>query len=227
METLVHYWNMDLYKDAIHSFFASNNLALGILGASLIILFTICNRVRGDHSPWSWIKIEWIAELFIPLTIGVLFFGISFKLLVVVLLYELGEAPGWGKWVGTMLHGTPPRNPDEKEASLLLIEPTVQYVFRLDPIKNFYAFCFVSLILRGFWWWVGLVGFISFYYFSFYSICSLVLLSVMFPLSFCMARNIDETYGHFIQEPWDWAELFYGSIQGSAFFILFLAALNI
>jgi hypothetical protein len=153
-----------------------------------------------------------------------------------MVLYILGEASGWGKWVGSLCH--PENFKGHFELNKAIAEdrgkkfPHLWYIGNIivkedndkifiKRLAQYLWHCRVTLVLRGLYWWMPLYLFLAFAGLISYSEALIIglLLGIGFPVACELGRRWNFTYEYkFFHTSRGWCnqELFYGLFQGIA-----------
>lgn len=221
-----------------------------------MIIEAILNRLRGTGKIISFINGNIIYALYIGLVIGLivhftgasmLFDKIGFILnneqyifqntpiinnilivFITIALYIIGEASGWGKWVGSLCHPENVTNAvksETKSGVFFAIHSIANYF--IPQNINYFWYCRLALTLRGIYWWLPL-----YLFFAFVGLISYVgalviglLLGVAFPIACELGRRWDFTFNwKFFHTSKGWCnqELIYGAFQGIAMWYVIL-----
>lgn len=193
-----------------------------------MIIEAVLNRLRGTGKIISFINGNIIYALYIGIVFALLSYNHPTSLnsifigFVAMTLYILGEASGWGKWVGSLCH---PENVTESVKQ----ETKNGVFFAIHTIANFFIpqklnyfwYCRVALTLRGIYWWLplylflGFVGLINYYE----ALVIGLLLGVGFPVASELGRLWGFTFKFKIfhlSRGWENQEFIYGALQGIA-----------
>lgn len=225
----------------------------------MIILEAILNRLRGTGVIKHFgtlkimnkeIKINFVGNHLYGLYIAILLGFLTMNLwvgLCILIAYLIGEAKGWGEWVGTLTRHEPwdeamlQRNyldaegktfPFIHQIANLLIPEKINGTFETRA-KQYKYYAILALALRGFYWW-------SFVYFTLAifqviqyqeALIISILLGVAFPIACELGKRwkFTKTYDlKFIKlsfsQGWENQEIVYGLFQGIALWytIIFL-----
>ena len=175
-------------------------------------MFWILNRLRGQYSYFAKVNALAVALLVFA------FLGNFYLAVICGLGYFLGEAKGWGVWVGALTsHGG-----DKGESESRGIE---WLVGRFVPRAHWLAFCRACLFIRGLIWWLPV-----FVPLVFAGVYAAPLLAVALAAGFPLACELGyRTHFKFrlkkleIESAWARQELLYGAMQDLAFIILWMA----
>ena len=175
-------------------------------------MFWILNRLRGRYAYFAKVNALVVALLIFA------FLGNFYLAIICGLGYLLGEAKGWGVWVGALVtHGS---YTDEREVKF--IECIAAKLF--DPRAHWLGYCRLCLFLRGLLWWLPV--FVPLAFAGLYAAPLLaVALAVGFPLAcelgYC--TKFIFTFKKFeVNTAWARQELFYGAMQDLAFIAIYL-----
>nr|DAU42559.1 MAG TPA: hypothetical protein [Bacteriophage sp.] len=175
-------------------------------------MFWILNRLRGQYSYFAKLNALVVALLIFA------FLGNFYLAIICGLGYLLGEAKGWGVWVGALI--THSDFKDERENRL--IERVAARLF--NPKTHWLAYCRLCLFARGLLWWLPV-----FVPLLFAGIYAAPLLAVALAAGFPLACELGyRTKFKFrlkkfeIGSAWARQELLYGAMQDIAFSVLFL-----
>lgn len=175
-------------------------------------MFWILNRLRGQYAYFAKVN---------SLVVALLIFAFSHNFCLALscgLGYLLGEAKGWGVWVGALV--THSGFKDERENRL--IERVAAKLF--DPRAHWLAYCRLCLFLRGLLWWLPV--FVPLAFAGLYGAPLLaVALAVGFPLACELGyrTKFSFVFKKFeVKTAWARQELFYGAMQDAAFLILWM-----
>lgn len=176
-------------------------------------MFWILNRLRGQYAYFAKINALVVALLIFT------FFGNFYLAIICGLGYLLGEAKGWGVWVGALVtHGG-----YTSEHEVKFIERVAAKLF--NPRAQWLAYCRLCLAIRGLIWWLPV--FVPLLFAGIYAAPLLaVALAVGFPLAcelgYC--TKFIFTFKKFeVNTAWARQELLYGAMQDLAFMILWMA----
>ena len=171
--------------------------------------------------------------------------------LVVLVAYLIGEAKGWGEWVGSLTRHEPwdeqmlQHNYQDKEGKTFpfihqiansIIPEKIEGTFesRVEQYKNYAT---LALFIRGFYWW-GMVYFtLAIFGIISYEVAMMIslLLGMAFPIACEIGKRITFTRTYdlkFIKlsfsQGWENQEVVYGIFQGIALWytIIFLICYN-
>ena len=175
-------------------------------------MFWILNRLRGRYAYFAKINALVVALLIFA------FFHNFCLALSCGLGYLLGEAKGWGVWVGALVtHGS-----YTSEHEVKFIERVAARFF--EPKTHWLAYCRLCLFARGLLWWLPV--FVPLAFAGLYAAPLLaVALAVGFPLACELGYRTKFifTFKKFeVNTAWARQELFYGAMQDAAFLVLFL-----
>lgn len=176
------------------------------------MMFWVLNRLRGQYSYFAKINALIVALLIFAL------YGNFFVAIVCGLGYLLGEAKGWGVWIGALTsHGA-----DKGERESRGIE---WLAGRFISRTHWLAFCRVCLFIRGLLWWLPV--FVPLAFAGIYGAPLLaVLLAAGFPLACELGYRTKFSFAFKsfeVKTAWARQELFYGAMQDVAFLILWMA----
>lgn len=174
-------------------------------------MFWILNRLRGQYAYFAKINALVVALLIFA------FLGNFYLAIICGLGYLLGEAKGWGVWVGALTsHGG-----DRDESESRGIE---WLAGRFVPRAHWLAFCRVCLFIRGLIWWLPV--FVPLVFVGLYAAPLLaVLLAAGFPLACELGYRTKFKFRLKkleIESAWARQELLYGAMQDLAFMILWV-----
>ena len=173
-------------------------------------MFWILNRLRGRYSYFAKVNALVVALLIFA------FLGNFYLAIICGLGYLLGEAKGWGVWVGALVT----HNGFKDERENRLIERVAARLF--EPKTHWLAYCRVCLFMRGLLWWLPV--FVPLVFAGVYGApLFAVALAVGFPLAcelgYCTKFSF--AFKKFeVKTAWARQELFYGAMQDAAFLIL-------
>lgn len=175
-------------------------------------MFWVLNRLRGQYSYFAKVNALAVALLIFA------FHGNFFIAIVCGLGYLLGEAKGWGVWIGALTsHGA-----DKGERESRGIEALAG---RFIPRTRWLAYCRLCLAIRGLIWWLPV--FVPLVFIGVYIAPLLaVLLAAGFPLACELGYRTRFKFKlkkFEIGSAWARQELFYGAMQDAAFVILWMA----
>nr|DAN69591.1 MAG TPA: hypothetical protein [Caudoviricetes sp.] len=175
------------------------------------MMFWILNRLRGQYGYFAKANALVVALLIFA------FLGNFYLAIICGLGYLLGEAKGWGVWVGALTsHGA-----DKGESESRGIEALAG---RFIPRAHWIAFCRVCLFIRGLIWWLPVLvplAFVGIYGAPLFA----VLLAVGFPLACELGYRTNFRFRLKrleIESAWARQELLYGAMQDIVFLVLFL-----
>ncbi len=162
----------------------------------------ILNRLRGE---WSWMAIV-VACIWVVMTVAVT--GNMYISIAVGIGYGLGEAPGWGEWIGGLIRQDGVFKQDD-------IEGKKYGIYQLTSLladRGTVLYNIIALTLRGLLWWVPalcpfiwLVDGMTVFY-------AILFLAVSFPLSVLIGRE-SKFILPMVKTPWKRAEIIYGGAQ--------------
>lgn len=175
------------------------------------MMFWMLNRLRGQYSYFAKINALVVALLIFA------FLGNFYLAILCGLGYLLGEAKGWGVWIGALVsHGA-----DKGESESRGIEWLAGHFM---PRARWLAFCRVCLFIRGLLWWLPVFAPLVFI-----GVYAAPLLAVALAAGFPLACELGyRTYFKFrlkkfeIGSAWARQELLYGAMQDLAFIALYL-----
>ena len=175
-------------------------------------MFAILNRLRGQYAHFAKVNALVVALLIFA------FLGNFYLAIICGLGYLLGEAKGWGVWVGALV--THSDFKDERENRL--IERVAARLF--EPKTHWLAHCRLCLFLRGLLWWLPV--FVPLLFVGVYGAPFLaVALAAGFPLACELGYRTNFKFRLKeleIESAWARQELFYGAMQDAAFLILWV-----
>ena len=176
-------------------------------------MFWILNRLRGQYSYFAKLNALVVALLVFA------FLGNFYLAIICGLGYLLGEAKGWGVWVGALVtHGS-----YTSEHEVKFIERIAAKLF--DPRAHWLAYCRLCLAIRGLIWW--LLVFVPLLFAGVYTApLFAVALAVGFPLACELGYRTKWTIkfrAFEASDAWGRQEVFYGAMQDLAFIILWMA----
>ena len=183
----------------------------------------LLNRWRGTGKIFSISIFNITGTIIYALYLGLLFGSITewYIGILVVIGFLIGESFGWGKWVGALCY--PETKTDlqkEFEDKEGYNFPFIHYVaiFFIKEKDNFFAYCNLSLLIRGFIW--GLFIYLSLVVFNYISILELFILCLIygvgFPLACYLSRKKSFNYKNkfiSIVGKWETQEIYYGFIH--------------
>lgn len=121
---------------------------------------TILNRLRGTGSMF-YISINgnilYALYIFVLTALLSLVFNYAWEWsFLALVLYVIGEANAWGKWVGYL--SSAEREVEEYDNEDGRSFPFIHYIanFLIDQTKYYKAYCILALSLRGIYWWLPL-----------------------------------------------------------------------
>lgn len=174
-------------------------------------MFAILNRLRGQYSYFAKINALAVALLVFA------FLGNFYLAIVCGLGYLLGEAKGWGIWVGALTsHGG---DRDESESR------GIEWLAGLFVSRaHWLAYCRLCLAIRGLIWWLPV--FVPLVFAGLYAAPFLaVALAAGFPLACELGYRTNFKFRLKkleLESAWARQELFYGAMQDAAFLILWV-----
>lgn len=175
-------------------------------------MFWILNRLRGQYSYFAKLNALVVALLIFA------FLGNFYLAIICGLGYLLGEAKGWGVWVGALI--THSDFKDERENRL--IERVAARFF--EPKTHWLAYCRLCLFLRGLLWWLPV--FVPLVFAGLYGApLFAVALAAGFPFACELGYRTRFKFNLKkleISTAWARQELFYGAMQDAAFLILWV-----
>lgn len=174
-------------------------------------MFAILNRLRGQYSYFA--KLNALVVALLVFT----FLGEFYLAVICGLGYFLGEAKGWGVWVGALTsHGA-----DKGERESRSIE---WLAGRFIPRAHWLAYCRLCLAIRGLIWWLPV--FVPLAFAGLYAAPLLAaLLAGGFPLACELGYRTKWTLrfrAFEASDAWGRQEVFYGAMQDLAFIILWV-----
>ena len=175
-------------------------------------MFWILNRLRGQYACFAKVNALVVALLIFA------FLGNFYLAIICGFGYLLGEAKGWGVWVGALI--THSDFKDERENRL--IERIAARLF--EPKTHWLAYCRLCLSLRGLLWWLPV--FVPLAFVGLYGAPLLVVaLAVGFPLACELGYRTKWTLrfrAFEASDAWGRQEVFYGAMQDLAFIAIYL-----
>lgn len=198
-------------------------------------MFSILNRWRGTGKIIGPVS----GNIVYALVIGFIFVFLTdvyYSFFIGFALFILGEATGWGKWVGTLCYiniNTPIVNriadkegysyPWIHRITELFIKEDIRYkkplATKLEIHKHFIKYCWLALSIRGFYWWIWI--YMALAYFEVitygYGVLISILLGISFPIACYISNYWDFTYKSkwiSIDGNWEKQEIIYGFLQG-------------
>ena len=174
-------------------------------------MFWILNRLRGQYGYFAKVNALVVALLVFA------FYGNFFVAIVCGLGYLLGEAKGWGVWIGALTsHGA-----DKGERESRGIE---WLAGRFIPRTRWLAYCRLCIAIRGLIWW--LLVFVPLVFAGLYAAPLLAApLAGGFPLACELGYRTKFKFRLKkleIESAWARQELLYGAMQDLAFIALYL-----
>lgn len=174
-------------------------------------MFWVLNRLRGQYSYFAKINALIVALLIFA------FYHNFYIAIICGLGYLLGEAKGWGVWIGALIsHGA-----DKGESESRGIEALAG---RFIPRARWLAYCRLCLAIRGLIWWLPV--FVPLVFAGVYIAPLLaVLLAAGFPLACELGYRTKFSFAFKsfeVKTAWARQELFYGAMQDIAFLILWM-----
>ena len=175
-------------------------------------MFWIFNRLRGRYGFFAKVNSLVVALLIFA------FLGNFYLAIICGLGYLLGEAKGWGVWVGALTsHGS---DKGERESR------GIEWLAGLFVSRaHWLAFCRVCLAIRGLIWWLPVFAPLVFAGVYIAPLLAIAL-AAGFPLACELGyrTNFKFRLKKFeIESAWARQELFYGAMQDAAFLILWMA----
>ena len=186
------------------------------------------------------VKLVWnhVYGLYLALVFGLLAMNLWVGLCVLI-AYLIGEAKGWGEWVGTLTRHEPwdeamlQRNyldaegktfPFIHQISNLLIPEKINGTFETRA-KQYKYYAILALSLRGFYWWAFVYFTLAVFQVINYqeALIISILLGISFPIAAEIGKRITFTKEYdlkFIKlsfsQGWENQEVIYGLFQGIA-----------
>ena len=176
-------------------------------------MFAILNRLRGRYAYFAKVNALVVALLIFA------FLGNFYLAIICGLGYLLGEAKGWGVWVGALVtHGS-----YTSEHEVKFIERVAAKLF--NPKTHWLAYCRLCLFARGLLWWLPV--FVPLLFAGIYTApLFVVALAAGFPLACELGYRTNFKFRLKkleIESAWARQEIFYGAMQDAAFLILWMA----
>lgn len=214
---------------------------------SVIIISGCLNRLRGTGTIKHFgtlnilnkqiqVKLVWnhIYALFIGLVVGLLSANV-YAGIVASVVYIVGEAKGWGEWIGTLtktdisneewLEKQYKDNEGKKfpfihQITNLFIKEQIIGGFE-TRLKQYLKYATLALVLRGIYWWLPV--YLTMAYFGLITYMEALImglfLGLTFPLSCKLGKlwNFNKKIGILnFSKGWENQEIFYGLFQGLA-----------
>lgn len=172
----------------------------------------ILNRLRGEK---PWIAII-VACIWAGLTVAVT--GNFYVSIAVGIGYGLGEAPGWGEWIGGLISQDGVFDPNDIEGE----KYGIYQLASLMAERGSVLYNIIALTLRGALWWVPALLPFAWLTDGMTVLFAILLLAVSFPLSVLIGRECSFTLP-LVKTPWKRAEVIYGGAQDVVLFGLLLS----
>lgn len=168
-------------------------------------MFTILNRLRGTYTIMAKVN---------AVIIGLIFWQLTTPLIgsLIAIGYLAGESMGWGEWIGGLIRddGSEAKRRDGDKNGIQWIAT------RFTKIDS-HAYHFLSLSIRGFYWWGLALSPLFLVASSWVVALSIFLLAVWFPISVWVAKDFVIT-----GDQWKDGEWIYGFIQDIIILVLIL-----
>jgi len=144
----------------------------------LPLIFAVLHRGRGDDF-WFLEDVDigpGLCRVFMGVSIALLASNEWWSYLLFIVLYFMGEKPGWGLWQGGIVnHAHLKRIGQNADINLIVqlnrsIKDLPFFEKAIHDITNalkFYhnkeplSYCYVSLFIRGLWWWLPITAALS------------------------------------------------------------------
>ena len=182
--------------------------------------------------------------LYLAVVVGILTMN-ALAGVAVLIAYLVGEAKGWGEWVGSLTRHEPwdeemlQRNyRDEEGKTFPFIHQIANSVCKEqidgsfeERAKQYRKYATLALMLRGMYWWLPVYGVMAaFGVISWYVAASaIVVLGVMFPIAAELGKRwkFERVYDlKFVKlsfsRGWENQEIVYGAMQGLVFWLAVL-----
>ena len=182
--------------------------------------------------------------LYLAVVVGILTMN-ALAGVAVLVAYLVGEAKGWGEWVGSLTRHEPwdeemlQRNyRDEEGKTFPFIHQIANSVCKEqidgsfeDRAKQYRKYATLALMLRGMYWWLPVYGVMAaFGVISWYvAVSAAVVLGVMFPIAAELGKRwkFERVYDlKFVKlslsRGWENQEIVYGAMQGLVFWLVVL-----
>lgn len=189
----------------------------------LIPIFAILNRWRG--SDWPVPQGAFLAKILTGFLLGFIVNSFEFNLYLAAiaplmfLLYWIGEMPGWGVWIGSIVDDKSRNLNSSLNHRVGLDTKIIHYIanFFFKEKKNFLRYSYFALFVRGLIWWIpSFVAILILKNMELFRLSfALIGISALFPVSFGLTRFLpDYSYR------WKVGEVIYGAFQGLIFTLL-------
>ena len=182
--------------------------------------------------------------LYLAVVVGILTMN-ALAGMAVLVAYLVGEAKGWGEWVGSLTRHEPwdeemlqKNYRDEEGKTFPFIHQIANSVCKEqidgsfeDRAKQYRKYATLALMLRGMYWWLPVYGVMAaFGVISWYVAASAaVVLGVMFPIAAELGKRwkFERVYDlKFVKlslsRGWENQEIVYGAMQGLVFWLVVL-----
>ena len=182
--------------------------------------------------------------LYLAVVVGILTMN-ALAGVAVLVAYLVGEAKGWGEWVGSLTRHEPwdeemlqKNYRDEEGKTFPFIHQIANSVCKEqiegsfeDRAKQYRKYATLSLMLRGIYWWLPVYGVMAaFGLISWYvAVSAAVVLGVMFPIAAELGKRwkFERVYDlKFVKlslsRGWENQEIVYGAMQGLVFWLVVL-----
>ena len=182
--------------------------------------------------------------LYLAVVVGILTMN-ALAGVAVLVAYLVGEAKGWGEWVGSLTRHEPwdeemlQRNyRDEEGKTFPFIHQIANSVCKEqiegsfeERAKQYRKYATLALMLRGMYWWLPVYGVMAaFGVISWYvAVSAAVVLGVMFPIAAELGKRwkFERVYDlKFVKlsfsRGWENQEIVYGAMQGLVFWLVVL-----
>tara|TARA_R110002050_G_scaffold57423_3_gene128957 strand:+ start:98235 stop:98771 length:537 start_codon:yes stop_codon:yes gene_type:complete len=162
----------------------------------------ILNRLRGEK---AWVAIV-VACIWAGLTVAIT--GNLYIAIAVGIGYGLGEAPGWGEWIGGLIRQDGMFDPNDIEGE----KYGIYQLASLIADRGTVLYDIIALMLRGLLWWVPALLPFAWLVDGMTVFFAILFLAVSFPMSVLIGRECRFTFP-LVTTPWKRAEVIYGGAQ--------------
>lgn len=180
--------------------------------------------------------------LYLAIVVGILTMN-ALAGVAVLVAYLVGEANGWGEWIGSLTRHEPwdeemlqMNYRDEEGKTFPFIHQIANSVFKEqidgsfeDRAKQYRKYATLALMLRGMYWWLPVYGVMAaFGVINWYvAVSAVVVLGLMFPIAAELGKRwkFERVYDlKFVKlsfsRGWENQEIVYGAMQGLVFWLV-------
>jgi len=177
----------------------------------LIPLLAMLNRFRGANG------FTFIGKIGVVITLLILLFPNTWSIVVVSILYIIGQSCGWGWWIGSIIDRKPKIKPVEG------IREEIAHWTANKLTDDYLWYSRIALAIIGFFWWFPV--FLAIYIFNDIKLYQLMfptfICSLGFPTAFDLAIIIYKPIKFdLVNDNWELGEVIYGAFQGLSLYII-------